>query len=168
MKCRKCNGETVKNQANWKEFYYCRTCKVEVVEATVKDDIEALYDIIVRKKQPYNLDIDKDITNITKKLFFGSNNNGDPMNVDPEDDKKLEEIIRTMGDSVDLSWKDWGDDLMLRYFNNDLTNLTQTELKDKWFIVWQIANGIYLDYCKKLQNNNKGTGIIAPLTVYFS
>ena len=163
MKCRQCGGETVKNQANWKEFYYCRACKVEVVEATVKDDIEALYDIIVRKKQPYNLSIDKDITNITKKLFFNVDGSGNPINVDPEDDKKLEEIIRTMGDSVDLSWKDWGDDLMLQCFNNPSTNL-----KDKWFTVRQIANGIYLDYCKKLQNNNKGTGIIAPLTVYFS
>ena len=161
MKCRQCGGETVKNQANWKEFYYCRTCKVEVVEATVKDDIEALYDIIVRKKKPYSLDIDKSITTITRKLFLGTD--GNPMTIDPEDDIKLEAIIRTIGDSVDLSWKDWADGLMLQCFNNSDTNL-----KDKWFTVQQIANGIYLDYCKKLQNNNKGTGIIAPLTVYFS
>lgn len=161
MRCKQCNGEAVINQANWKQFYYCRTCKIEVVEASVKEDIEALYDIIVRKKQPYNLDTDKAISAITKKLFFGTD--GNPMIVDPEEDKKLEEVIRTIGNQVDLSWPAWGDEMMNRTFYDPNVNL-----KDKWFVVGQFNNAFYIEYCKKLQNNNKGTNIINPMTVYFS
>jgi hypothetical protein len=31
MLCPKCDNETVKNTALGKEFYYCRTCKEEVI-----------------------------------------------------------------------------------------------------------------------------------------
>ncbi len=40
MNCQKCNTEAIKNHANNKEFYYCKTCKVEVTEKT--EEIEIL------------------------------------------------------------------------------------------------------------------------------
>lgn len=35
-KCIKCNNESVKSMANFKEFYYCRICKEEVMDTELK------------------------------------------------------------------------------------------------------------------------------------
>lgn len=37
MKCNKCNNEGVRNEVLGKEFYYCRTCKVEIREFNLPD-----------------------------------------------------------------------------------------------------------------------------------
>jgi len=63
MRCDTCGTEAVKNQANWQEFYYCRTCKTEVEEtSSLKKDIELLYNLLVVKR-------DK-LTPETEKLLF--------------------------------------------------------------------------------------------------
>lgn len=39
MKCSKCNTDSIKNQANGKEFYFCQTCRIEVVDEDKTSDI---------------------------------------------------------------------------------------------------------------------------------
>jgi len=43
MKCTTCSNEAIINQALGKSFYYCRTCKVEVV--TKRHELEGSIDL---------------------------------------------------------------------------------------------------------------------------
>lgn len=145
MRCRTCGNEAVKNQANWKEFYYCRTCKIEIVESSVKQDIEDLYNIIVRQKKPYDLETDKAITLITKKLFFGEDGKSGPMELPKEDDDKLEEILRTMGNTVldQSDWEDWG----LRYLKESQDKNVPKIIKK--YAIKAFVDGVYVKYQQK-------------------
>lgn len=40
MTCSKCKSKGVENQANFKKFWYCRTCKEEIVEYNSHTDLE--------------------------------------------------------------------------------------------------------------------------------
>lgn len=82
MRCKTCGNDAVKSQANWQEFYYCRTCKIEVEEtSSLKKDIELLYNLLVVKKEK--------LTPETEKLLYATMFNSDSMKEDKETHQKL-------------------------------------------------------------------------------
>lgn len=111
MRCRTCGNDAVKNQVNWQEFYYCRTCKTEVQETSnLKEDIELLYNLLVVKK-------DK-LTPEMEKLLFATAFNSASLKEDDETHKKfieamdaaatnaVNDLANSDADDYDFSWVD--------------------------------------------------------------
>lgn len=100
MMCSKCNKVGILNSANGKDFYYCRTCKTEILLEEVKKDTQSeMIDIDEIIKL---LDADKVDGDVAAYFNFPSNDPNDYDDSPSDDDDDSFDPFFNVGPTSDL------------------------------------------------------------------